>query len=451
MIKYTVSHLRLLSLFMLMFSVNLWAADGVLMNVNGNVRVNGDIAFNGTDLDRNDYVTAGPASSATVILSDKSILDLGAETMIHLADYTYDADQPENNKTDVNFVIGTLRYISGLMAKADPDSISIQAGTATIGVRGTFLRLFRTANIEKETMDYIFSPIKPLQADTSGLSAGTLTYINTASSISSFYSIGNLNLGNSQQSPDDSTTLEAHIGTATLSRNDAQSTVETGQASTTTQAGTTISKASTDPVAAAVRQIGTGTTEELQGSLDSLTGSELSLVIPAANNNKEQLGVSDSEIQAGLSTVLTTAVTSTNTDGTSTNAAALEAILSVATVTSSSEEQTQTIIDTALNTVPQQTEVIQQALEQSNQITANLEVASPVVKTTTTTTSTTEEVVEEVAEEVIGEEIIVPVVVDIVIDTTPDVDPIPTSPILPSAGVGVGAGSGTDIRTDPGA
>jgi hypothetical protein len=128
----------LLAALLLAGITNAWSADGRILNFVGDVRVNGKPVTADTLLYSDDTIVTATGASVRIVLSDNSVLDLDSDAQIHLAEYSYSPSAPQENTSDVSVVEGTLRYVSGLMAKENPDNIRFTAGDATIGVRGSF-------------------------------------------------------------------------------------------------------------------------------------------------------------------------------------------------------------------------------------------------------------------------------------------------------------------------
>lgn len=130
------------SLFLLTLLVtgatNAWSADGRILSFDGDVRVNGKPVTADTVLNSEDTIVTAAGASVKIVLSDNSVLDLDSGSEIQLSDYSYNPAAPEKNKSEISIVEGTLRYVSGLIAKDDPDHIGFNAGNSTIGVRGSF-------------------------------------------------------------------------------------------------------------------------------------------------------------------------------------------------------------------------------------------------------------------------------------------------------------------------
>jgi hypothetical protein len=134
---------RLLVFFLLSVAAfnQAWAADGRILSFEGDVRVNGQPVTATTVLNRADTIVTSAGASVRIVLADNSVLDLDSESEIALSDYSYSAAEPDQNKSEVSVVEGTLRYVSGLIAKEDPDDIGFTAGNSTIGVRGSFTQI----------------------------------------------------------------------------------------------------------------------------------------------------------------------------------------------------------------------------------------------------------------------------------------------------------------------
>ena len=126
---------------LLLVSVGAWSSDGRILNFEGDVRVNGQPVTAETQLNREDTITTAPGASVKIVLSDNSVLDLDGDSQILLSDYSFNPSEPETNTSKVDILAGTLRYVSGRIAKEDPKNISFTAGNSTIGVRGTYISI----------------------------------------------------------------------------------------------------------------------------------------------------------------------------------------------------------------------------------------------------------------------------------------------------------------------
>jgi hypothetical protein len=132
---------RFTVLLLAVLSFNVWSADGRILSFEGDVRVNGQPVSTDTVLNKDDTITTGEDASVRIVLSDNSVLDLDGSSEILISDYSFDADEPAENTSQVDILAGTLRYVSGHIAKDDPENVSFTAGNSTIGVRGTFISI----------------------------------------------------------------------------------------------------------------------------------------------------------------------------------------------------------------------------------------------------------------------------------------------------------------------
>jgi hypothetical protein len=126
---------------LLMGSAGAWAGVGRILSFDGDVFVNGQQVTAATVLNKDDTVATGPDASVQIILSDNSVLDLDGDSEIDINDYSFNPSEPEENTSQISVLAGTLRYVSGKIAKDDPENVSFTAGTSTIGVRGTYISI----------------------------------------------------------------------------------------------------------------------------------------------------------------------------------------------------------------------------------------------------------------------------------------------------------------------
>ncbi|MEH6518315.1 MAG: FecR family protein [Halioglobus sp.] len=122
-------------------SVSAWAGVGRILSFEGDVQINGQQITSDTVLNLDDTVVTGPDGSVQIVLSDNSVLDLDGDSQININDYSFNATESDENTSQISVLAGTLRYVSGKIAKDDPENVSFTAGTSTIGVRGTYISI----------------------------------------------------------------------------------------------------------------------------------------------------------------------------------------------------------------------------------------------------------------------------------------------------------------------
>ncbi|MDO5087691.1 MAG: FecR family protein [Comamonadaceae bacterium] len=90
----------------------------------------------GEGLLRGDRLSTGPDSAVALTLRDGTVLALGANSALDLAEFTFDTTTHEGNML-VRLARGSLRMITGLIARLQPEQVKVTTPTAVIGVRGT--------------------------------------------------------------------------------------------------------------------------------------------------------------------------------------------------------------------------------------------------------------------------------------------------------------------------
>ncbi|WP_423455244.1 FecR family protein [Ottowia sp. VDI28] len=90
----------------------------------------------GGGFSRADRLVTGADSAASLKLEDGTILSVGPDSTLELEDFAFDATTQEGNMA-VKLLRGTLRVVTGLIAKLTPEKVSVRTPTAVIGVRGT--------------------------------------------------------------------------------------------------------------------------------------------------------------------------------------------------------------------------------------------------------------------------------------------------------------------------
>jgi hypothetical protein len=137
-----MSRLILICSMLLMNSV--WADElppiGYVKNITGEATVttSGDIirAKVGTPIYQSSVLNTRTQSSMGITLKDATVISLGPETEFAIDEYAY---APAKNKLKLGSRItkGSLNYVSGVIAKLQPEAVKIKTPAGTIGVRGT--------------------------------------------------------------------------------------------------------------------------------------------------------------------------------------------------------------------------------------------------------------------------------------------------------------------------
>jgi FecR protein len=115
-----------------------YANSGKAFSITGTATVNDEPLTLSTELKEGDIIKTTEGSAVKVIMQDKTVLDINEKTSFKITKYAYNKDAPDEGSSSFSLLKGTFRYISGLIAKKDPNKVKFSAGTATIGIRGTF-------------------------------------------------------------------------------------------------------------------------------------------------------------------------------------------------------------------------------------------------------------------------------------------------------------------------
>lgn len=90
----------------------------------------------GFKLKINDKLNTGQDGVIGVIFNDETVLSLGANSEMAISEYIFN---PERSRFSfiVRMFRGTAAYMSGLIAKINPDAVRFIIPSGSIGVRGT--------------------------------------------------------------------------------------------------------------------------------------------------------------------------------------------------------------------------------------------------------------------------------------------------------------------------
>jgi hypothetical protein len=120
-----------------------WAQDvrsGTLKTVQGAVQVaKGEAlraAVPGGGVTEAERITTGPDSTAVLLLRDGTLITIGANTQVDISRFQFDATAQTGSLT-VMVLVGTVRLVTGLLGKLQPDNVKVQTPSSTVAVRGT--------------------------------------------------------------------------------------------------------------------------------------------------------------------------------------------------------------------------------------------------------------------------------------------------------------------------
>src|SRR5512135_313691 len=82
-------------------------------------------------------VLTGLNARAVLKFDDSQVIALGQNTSFKVVDFSYDAGKPSEGRVVLDLLKGTLRAITGLIARANHQAFALRVPQATIGIRGT--------------------------------------------------------------------------------------------------------------------------------------------------------------------------------------------------------------------------------------------------------------------------------------------------------------------------
>lgn len=113
---------------------------GFVKNVIGEASVssagNAAKAAVGTPVFTGSVLKTAAGASMGVTFRDETVMSFGPNTELTVDEYLYSPSQGKL-KLGSKLSKGSMNYVSGVIAKLQPDAVSVKTPTGTIGVRGT--------------------------------------------------------------------------------------------------------------------------------------------------------------------------------------------------------------------------------------------------------------------------------------------------------------------------
>lgn len=81
-------------------------------------------------------LSTGKTGAATVILKDGTVLTMGPNTTMDLSRFQFDSTT-QKGAFGLDLLQGTVRVVTGLLARINPDLFKVSTPTSVVGVRGT--------------------------------------------------------------------------------------------------------------------------------------------------------------------------------------------------------------------------------------------------------------------------------------------------------------------------
>ena len=90
----------------------------------------------GAGLHETERVLTGADGMTSLVLKDGTVLSIGNNSTFDLAKFQFDSTTNEGNVL-VSLLRGSMRMVTGLIAKLKPEDVKVVTPTTVIGVRGT--------------------------------------------------------------------------------------------------------------------------------------------------------------------------------------------------------------------------------------------------------------------------------------------------------------------------
>ena len=131
---------------------------GIVGAVSGTVKTETRTLKAGDKIYLNETIYAGTGSGTQLLLLDQSTFTIGADSEVLMDTFIYD---PETNDGKIVATVkeGSLKVISGLISKKNPESLTVKVPEGTLGSRGTEFQTIVSKN-RKKTDTLLIGPGK---------------------------------------------------------------------------------------------------------------------------------------------------------------------------------------------------------------------------------------------------------------------------------------------------
>lgn len=94
------------------------------------------VLASGDGVSETDRLSTGKVGVATLTLKDGTVLTMGPNTVMDLSKFQFDATTQKGSFL-LDLLQGSVRVVTGLLGKINPDLFKVQTPTSVVGVRGT--------------------------------------------------------------------------------------------------------------------------------------------------------------------------------------------------------------------------------------------------------------------------------------------------------------------------
>jgi hypothetical protein len=93
-------------------------------------------ALSGAGVKVADRLSTGKTGAATITLKDGTVLTMGPNSTMDLSAFEFNSTNQEGNFL-LDLLQGSVRVVTGLLGKINPDKFKVKTPTSVVGVRGT--------------------------------------------------------------------------------------------------------------------------------------------------------------------------------------------------------------------------------------------------------------------------------------------------------------------------
>ena len=126
-----------------------------------------------------DVIKTGPKTNMQILFDDQTVFTIGENTEIVINEFIYDPNQNnELNKISAEVFQGSLKVVTGLISKKNPENLSLKLPTGVLATRGTEVQ----ALVRPNEKDYVVL-LGPGPNNSAGERAGAIEVTNNQGSV----------------------------------------------------------------------------------------------------------------------------------------------------------------------------------------------------------------------------------------------------------------------------
>ena len=126
-----------------------------------------------------DVIKTGPKTNMQILFDDQTVFTVGENTEIVINEFIYDPNQnDELNKISAEILQGSVKVVTGLISKKNPENLSLKLPTGVLATRGTEVQ----ALVRPNEKDYVVL-LGPGPNNSAGERAGAIEVTNDQGSV----------------------------------------------------------------------------------------------------------------------------------------------------------------------------------------------------------------------------------------------------------------------------